>query len=847
MVSVESILSQGVTGGLTESSMNERAVRVMGHTNLTQQNMCKCILNSCGYLGANVAGVDTEMLLKDVDIPGGVRCLSAEMLNISFFLCSAFSKGMILYLSLMVQWNGFRTSIINRDQYWLMQDVLHLHRIQQDTAGYRISMSPACPSSEVAERVPRGDGQSERASVEGRSEVAEGRRGATREEPWSASPGPRRTSKGVPLSPRPRPQFRRSPSPPEPALPPWNELRPASPWAAEPPPEPARSPHQVRQRLHLQQQQRDVHEQLEREQERHHQLQPQEALAGCCGSGPAAATTCSCGGGLTSTAAIYGPAPCRTTTTTCGTSWTPPPRSPPPAAPAAAAATASPAPRRRWDAPRWRRRRGRRGVRGRVGRRLRKWRLRPLVLVVPRAGAGGGGVRGRGRASVAAARRPPSDADVPEAAPPQDQDAHARPAGAAQEEEGALDLPPQLPPADVQVGARARGGGQPRRRRRLRRLHVPVAAPRRARGAPAPPPPPRAPPPPAAPPARASARGAGAAVRGHRGGRGRCAAAARRRGRGGEGSPGGAAAATPVIDLSRFNPDAFPIEDWEERARQERAREMAEGVEPPPGFTPVHSALTPTQQALTHLQLQHQHHLQLQQAGAVTTSLPLSYNSMLDLQLLLERSLRLGLGGPRAVAAPLSEETLLQQVGRLAGDGSLLQRTVHTQVDYIHCLVPDLLSITNCAFYWGKMDRYEAERLLENRPEGTFLLRDSAQEEYLFSVSFRRYGRSLHARIEQWNHKFSFDSHDPGVFASDTVCGLIEHYKDPSCCMFFEPMLTNPLARTFPFPLQHLCRAAICSATTYDGINNIRLPKPLKNYLKEYHYKQRVRVRRLDH
>ncbi len=40
------------------------------------------------------------------------------------------------------------------------------------------------------------------------------------------------------------------------------------------------------------------------------------------------------------------------------------------------------------------------------------------------------------------------------------------------------------------------------------------------------------------------------------------------------------------------------------------------------------------------------------------------------------------------------------------------------QVDFIHCLVPDLRKITNCGFYWGKMDRYEAERLLEGKPEG---------------------------------------------------------------------------------------------------------------------------------
>ena len=144
------------------------------------------------------------------------------------------------------------------------------------------------------------------------------------------------------------------------------------------------------------------------------------------------------------------------------------------------------------------------------------------------------------------------------------------------------------------------------------------------------------------------------------------------------------------------------------------------------------------------------------------------------------------------------------------------------------------------------MDRYEAERLLENRPDGTFLLRDSAQEEYLFSVSFRRYNRSLHARIEQWNHRFSFDSHDPGVYSSKTILGLIDHYKNPELCMFFEPTLTLPLHRNFPFTLQHMARAVICSHLTYDGVNALTLPKTLKLYLKEYHYKQRIRVRRLD-
>lgn len=250
----------------------------------------------------------------------------------------------------------------------------------------------------------------------------------------------------------------------------------------------------------------------------------------------------------------------------------------------------------------------------------------------------------------------------------------------------------------------------------------------------------------------------------------------------------------PVIDLEKFNPENYPIEDCDEEARLERAREIAEGVNPPPGFSPKH------------IELVCQTDLSLDNLTALFQSaLSLSALSQID-----------------------------------------VPKSVHTQIDYIHCLVPDLLRIASCSFYWGKMDRYEAERLLENKPQGTFLLRDSAQEEYLFSVSFRKYDRSLHARIEQWNHRFSFDSHDPGVFASPTVCGLIEHYKDPTFCMFFEPVLTTPLHRNFPFSLQHLCRAVICDCLNYDAINYLKLPKSLKTYLKEYHYKQRVRVRKFD-
>lgn len=172
---------------------------------------------------------------------------------------------------------------------------------------------------------------------------------------------------------------------------------------------------------------------------------------------------------------------------------------------------------------------------------------------------------------------------------------------------------------------------------------------------------------------------------------------------------------------------------------------------------------------------------------------------------------------------------------------------VHTQVEYTHYLVPDLDRITAAPYYWGVMDRFEAEALLEGKPEGTFLLRDSAQSEYLFSVSFRRYQRTLHARIEQADHRFSFDSYDPGVFSAPTVTDLILHYKDPAKCLFFEPQLSLPLVRNFPFSLAHIARAAAASTVkNYTDINLLPLPKASKDYLREYHYKQAVRVRSME-
>ena len=295
----------------------------------------------------------------------------------------------------------------------------------------------------------------------------------------------------------------------------------------------------------------------------------------------------------------------------------------------------------------------------------------------------------------------------------------------------------------------------------------------------------------------------------------------------------------PVVNFAKFDPAKYPIECTEEIKRAAREKEIEEGIDldlelelesqtavlhlPAPGACAQTSETT--------------QNLQISRAAGLDNSLPIESGASSSISQQLEV----------VTDAPThTTENIYDLYGSLTPSGTFIPRTVHTQIDYMHCLVPEQWDIMKSSFYWGKIDRYEADNLLENKAEGTFILRDSAQEEFLFSVSFCRYGRTLHARIEQWNHKFSFDAHDPGVYSSDNICGLLEHYKDPNYCMFFEPMLTNPLPRVNPPSLLELSRARICTNVTYDSIYYLKLPNSLKEYLREYHYKQRVRIRRVE-
>uniref|UniRef100_A0A183V6D7 Mediator of RNA polymerase II transcription subunit 23 n=1 Tax=Toxocara canis TaxID=6265 RepID=A0A183V6D7_TOXCA len=60
----------------------------------------------------------------------------------------------------------------------------------------------------------------------------------------------------------------------------------------------------------------------------------------------------------------------------------------------------------------------------------------------------------------------------------------------------------------------------------------------------------------------------------------------------------------------------------------------------------------------------------------------------------------------------------------------------------------------DCSWYWGNMSWLEAEKVLMSRPLGTYLIRDSASDRYIFTISYRTTNSVHHTRLPQHGGKF---------------------------------------------------------------------------------------------
>lgn len=164
-------------------------------------------------------------------------------------------------------------------------------------------------------------------------------------------------------------------------------------------------------------------------------------------------------------------------------------------------------------------------------------------------------------------------------------------------------------------------------------------------------------------------------------------------------------------------------------------------------------------------------------------------------------------------------------------------------------LTEELLKLSKYGWYWGPISGDEADAKLISEPDGAFLVRDSSDDRYVLTLSFKSSGKLLHARMEHSGGLFSLcNQSESGGFTS--VAALIDHsmnfsqsavicYSRPKYPGYpsFPVRLTKPVSRfTQVRSLQYLCRFVIRQNTRLDNIHKLPLPKTIKGYIEEAHY-----------
>ncbi|CAN8002798.1 unnamed protein product [Ixodes hexagonus] len=163
-----------------------------------------------------------------------------------------------------------------------------------------------------------------------------------------------------------------------------------------------------------------------------------------------------------------------------------------------------------------------------------------------------------------------------------------------------------------------------------------------------------------------------------------------------------------------------------------------------------------------------------------------------------------------------------------------------------------LRTLRTSGYYYEGLSWQEADRLLRDRAVGTFLVRDSSDNRFLFALSVQTERGPTSARIHYRKGQFRLDSEDALSSCMpwfSCVVRLVEHYVQLSrsakgqMCVWLDGhgrrdlpiMLTRPLYREL-LPLQHLCRLALNRAASASPASAplVSMPAALREYVNDY-------------
>jgi len=157
------------------------------------------------------------------------------------------------------------------------------------------------------------------------------------------------------------------------------------------------------------------------------------------------------------------------------------------------------------------------------------------------------------------------------------------------------------------------------------------------------------------------------------------------------------------------------------------------------------------------------------------------------------------------------------------------------------------LELQQSCWYYGTINWQESSILLQNTRDGTFLVRDSQDPKYLYSLSLQRSKEGpTSVRISFCEGKFSLDA-DPAIRGLmpkfESIGSLISHYsQERSLSRAANVVVRRPLYRQPP-SLAHsarlsinrsLSQASTSNCRRSDQLRELQLPPKLVEYLGSY-------------